>query len=117
MVPSLFLLASLPSALAAPNHAPMASEEITVTGVASSPDKPDLQINIVDYDLNTSMFTFPSGLRVMFQQDDTLPVVAVTTVYDHGASEDPEGKLGLAHLMEHMWFRSQHGDLPAIWQL
>ncbi len=96
---------------------PLVGEEILVEGVAEKPPKPSLQINILQYDLNTQVYTFPSGLRIMFQDDDTLPVVAITAVYDHGASEDPEDKYGLAHLMEHMWFRTEHGDLPATWQL
>jgi zinc protease len=118
MITTLLLLsAAVHDAQAESVPVPLVGEEIVVTDVPISPNKPSLQINIVPYDLNTMMFTFPSGLRVMFQEDDTLPVVAITTVYDHGASEDPEGKFGLAHLMEHMWFRTEHGDLPSTWQL
>lgn len=51
----------------------------------------------------------PSGLRVVFQRDTTQPSVIVTTVVEAGATDDPPGKEGLAHLVEHLWFRARGG--------
>ena len=49
----------------------------------------------------------PSGLRVIVEQDRTQPFVAVAAVVGAGASDDPPGKEGLAHLVEHLSFRSR----------
>ncbi|MEE2751730.1 MAG: insulinase family protein, partial [Myxococcota bacterium] len=93
------------------------TEDVEVAGTATRPERPDLSFKAVPYDLQTLMFTFPSGFRLMFQQDNTLPIVAITTAFDVGAADDPEGQEGLAHLLEHSWFLSQQADYPKIWAL
>lgn len=50
---------------------------------------------------------FPSGLRVIAERDDRMPLVAVTLVVGAGSSSDPPGKEGLAHYIEHLAFRSR----------
>jgi len=67
-------------------------------------------------------YNFPSGLRVVFQEDHTQPVVSITAVNDRGSTADPPGKEGIAHVVEHLWFRSHQADtqgkpLPKIWDL
>ncbi len=67
-------------------------------------------------------YNFPSGLRVVFQEDHTQPVVSITAVNDRGSTSDPAGKEGIAHVVEHLWFRSHQSDtegkpLPKIWDL
>lgn len=91
-------------------------EVISLAAPARGP-KPEMQIKLRDFNIQTMDFTFPSGLRVLFQHDPSVPVVAVTAVTDHGASDDPVGKEGLAHLVEHLWFRSEHGGMPKTWDL
>lgn len=49
-------------------------------------------------------FTLPNGLRVVFSEDHSVPVVAVAIVYDVGARNEQKGKSGFAHLFEHMMF-------------
>ncbi len=46
-----------------------------------------------------------NGLRVVFSQDRTVPVVAVNLWYGVGSRNEPEGKTGFAHLFEHMMFQ------------
>ncbi|MFP2957109.1 insulinase family protein [Myxococcus sp. 1LA] len=53
-------------------------------------------------------FRFPSGLRVVVEQDARSPVVAVVAMVGAGGSSDPGGKEGLAHVVEHLAFRSRH---------
>jgi len=48
----------------------------------------------------------PSGMRVVVEKDATRPLVAVVSVVDVGGTDDPPGKEGLAHLVEHLAFRS-----------
>src|SRR5262249_36511366 len=50
---------------------------------------------------------FPSGLRAIVDEDHRAPVVAVAVVVGGGTSADPQGKEGLAHLVEHLSFRSR----------
>lgn len=121
---ALALLGPASSAVAAPG-APAdeaVSEVIDVTVAPGKPARPSLQIKVPDYSIDTVDFRFPSGLRVMFQRDDSMPVAAITAVTDHGSSDDPQGKEGIAHLVEHLWFRAEHqadgqDKLPKVWDL
>lgn len=76
-----------------------------------------MQLELAPYDIKGRAYCFPSGLRIDFQEDHTQPIVAVTSVIDRGSEADPEGKEGIAHLIEHLWFRSKHGDGPKTWDL
>lgn len=49
---------------------------------------------------------FTSGLRVLFEPDPARPEVRITTVVE-GGSAGENGTEGLAHLTEHLWFRSR----------
>jgi zinc protease len=91
---------------------------LVLAGLFSSPahalriDKADYAMKLVPYDINIRDYQFPSGIRIVFQEDHTRPMVSVTSVIDVGAIDDPEGMDGLAHLVEHLNFRARHGDLP-----
>ncbi len=75
-------------------------------------DKEDYALELVPYDINIRDFQFPSGLRVVFQEDHTRPLVSVSMVVEAGSMDDPDGMEGFAHLVEHLCFRARHGDLP-----
>ncbi len=81
------------------------------------PAKPEMKVKVPTYALDTKVFDFPTGLRIMYQSDRSHPVVTVYTMVNHGSADDPEGKEETAHFVEHLWFRSKHGDLPAIWEV
>lgn len=51
-----------------------------------------------------------NGLRLVVIPDETTPLVQVDVRYEVGANEDPEGKAGLAHLVEHMMFQHRFGS-------
>ncbi len=61
-------------------------------------------------------FRLPNGLTAVFREDHTYPVAAVAVRYRVGSAQDPAGKKGLAHLVEHLMFegsahaRSGHGS-------
>jgi zinc protease len=57
----------------------------------------------------------PSGLRVIFERAPGTQTAAVAAVVGSGAVEDPAGREGLAHLVEHLTFRSHAPDEPALW--
>lgn len=91
---------------------------LAMAGVLSSPahalriDKADYAMKLVPYDINIRDYQFPSGIRIVFQEDHTRPIVSVTSVINVGAMDDPVGMDGLAHLVEHLNFRARHGELP-----
>src|SRR5271154_7001086 len=49
----------------------------------------------------------PSGMRIVIEEDRSQPLVAVVAVVDVGSAQDPPGKEGLAHLVEHLAFRAK----------
>jgi len=49
--------------------------------------------------------TLDNGLRVVMNQDDTVPTVAVSVYYDVGSRSEEKGRSGFAHLFEHMMFQ------------
>ncbi len=50
-------------------------------------------------------FTLDNGLRVVLNQDQSVPVVSVSVYYDVGSRNEPDGRTGFAHLFEHMMFQ------------
>jgi len=50
-------------------------------------------------------FSLPNGLRVVLNQDHSVPVVSVAVYYDVGSRNEREGRTGFAHLFEHMMFQ------------
>jgi zinc protease len=53
--------------------------------------------------------TYASGLRVVVQEAPRATRVRVDVSYRVGATDEPEGKEGLAHLVEHLTFLARHG--------
>jgi len=81
------------------------------------PAKPEMKMNVPPYSINSQVFDFPTGLRIVMQSDRSHPVVTVYTMVNHGSSDDPKGREENAHFCEHAWFRSRHGTLPTIMEL
>jgi zinc protease len=78
---------------------------LVLGGTARAFDVPSrMELREVRYDVRT--VDLPSGLRVIVEKDASRPLVAVVSVIDVGGSDDPPGKEGLAHLVEHLAFRS-----------
>jgi len=46
-----------------------------------------------------------NGLRVVLEIDRRSPLAGVAVAYDAGSADDPPGRSGLAHLVEHLMFR------------
>ncbi len=51
-----------------------------------------------------------NGIRLVVIPDKTTQLVQVDVRYEVGSNEDPEGKAGLAHLVEHMMFQHRFGS-------
>ncbi len=54
---------------------------------------------------NPETATLPNGLQVVVIENRRVPVVRQTLFYRVGAADDPPGKSGLAHFLEHMMFK------------
>src|SRR5438552_10239599 len=50
-------------------------------------------------------FALDNGLRVVLNEDHSVPVVSVSVYYDVGSRNEREGRTGFAHLFEHMMFQ------------
>ncbi|HEX7238798.1 MAG TPA: pitrilysin family protein [Longimicrobiaceae bacterium] len=57
--------------------------------------------------------TLPNGLRVFSIQDRATPTVAVQTWYGFGDRDDPPGRNGLSHLIEHLMFQGSRNVGPS----
>jgi predicted Zn-dependent peptidase len=95
-----------------------------VSGVAQAADYPDpaYSLKLDEYSISTIDYQFPSGLRILFQEDNTQPIVSITNWFDRGSiydgvNENGESTEGIAHAVEHLAFRAKHGDLPKNWDV
>jgi len=50
-------------------------------------------------------FALPNGLRVIYSEDHSTPIVSVDVWYDVGSHNERVGRSGFAHLFEHMMFQ------------
>jgi predicted Zn-dependent peptidase len=55
--------------------------------------------------LKIEEYTLPNGLRVVLNQDNAVPVVAIAVYYNVGSRNEREDRTGFAHLFEHMMFQ------------
>jgi zinc protease len=60
---------------------------------------------------------FPSGLRVIVEEDHRAPLVSVVMLVGAGSTSDPPGKEGLAHYVEHLAFRARPDGKTTVWSL
>lgn len=58
-------------------------------------------------------WTYPNGLQVFFKPMPNSKIVTYRMTLPTGARQDPEGKAGLAHFVEHMLFTGSNGRKKA----
>lgn len=49
-------------------------------------------------------FSLPNGLRVIYHEDNSTPLVCMNILYDVGARDEDADRTGFAHLFEHLMF-------------
>jgi zinc protease len=68
-----------------------------------------------------TQFFLPNGLRVIFHEDHSTPIVGVNLWYHVGSKNESPGRTGFAHLFEHMMFQGYKGYeldwLPTIQEM
>ena len=47
----------------------------------------------------------PNGLTVLARRDTTAPVVAIVTWVRAGYFDEPDDRVGISHVLEHMYFK------------
>lgn len=57
------------------------------------------------FDLKVVEHTLKNGMRVLMVERHESPTVALYTLFKVGGVDDPQGKTGIAHLLEHMMFK------------
>jgi zinc protease len=88
---------------------PVEAETITVYG--KKIPEAEYKLKLDQYNLELTDYRFPSGLRILFQSEKTQPIVAITTAIDRGSEYDQEDMDGIAHVVEHLAFRANHGGI------
>ena len=56
---------------------------------------------------NAESFTLGNGLQVIVLPNHRVPAVTQMVWYKTGAADDPRGKSGIAHFLEHLMFGSK----------
>ncbi len=56
-------------------------------------------------DIDVTSFTLANGMEVVVIPDRRAPVVTHMVWYKVGAADEPQGKAGIAHLLEHLMFK------------
>jgi zinc protease len=62
--------------------------------------------------LEYTMTTLPNGLRVVFHEDHSTPIVHAEIWYHVGSKNERPGRTGFAHLFEHMMFKGSKNVEP-----
>ena len=97
--------AALSAAAAFPALAVLPSARVTAEPAPAAPPAPGGRQPL----FGANLWTLPNGLTVVHAENRRSPVVAHSVFYSVGAGEDPAGRSGLAHFLEHMMFKgSEH---------
>jgi zinc protease len=62
--------------------------------------------------LNYTMTTLPNGMKVVFLEDHSTPIVHAEIWYHVGSKNEKKGRTGFAHLFEHMMFKGSKNVEP-----
>ena len=55
--------------------------------------------------LHTHRTVFPNGFTLLVREDRAAPVVAIVTRVKAGYFDEPDSEIGIAHVLEHMYFK------------
>lgn len=56
---------------------------------------------------NTTVKSLDNGFKIIFQRDETTPLVAMQLWVMHGSTSETDKEAGVAHFLEHLTFRSK----------
>ena len=73
-----------------------------------------LLIPITIYASEVKEYRLDNGLKVLIIEEHKAPVATFQIWYRVGSRDDPEGRSGLGHLLEHMMFKGTHKYGPQV---
>jgi zinc protease len=76
--------------------------------LAAKPDSSTVQLPSTNFE----SLVLDNGLRALFVEDHSSPVVNVQVWYHVGSKDEPRGQTGFAHLFEHLMFEGTHNLGP-----
>jgi zinc protease len=100
--PKVFPTSSTPSGSSAAGRKPCPTMRFPLIFLAAASlwaAAPDTGIHIP-----FEKYKLTNGMRVVLARDTAVPMVAVYMIYDVGSRTEEKGRLGFAHLFEHMMF-------------
>src|SRR4051812_19740106 len=71
--------------------------------------------DLAQFEKRVTVKKLPNGLTVILCQRPEAPVFSFNIFVDAGDAQDPLGKTGLAHMMEHMAFKGTHSIGTTDW--
>jgi zinc protease len=80
---------------------------LTALALGDAQALPGPGVAMRDITFKVGKLELPSGMRIVVEEDHSQPIVAVVAIVDVGSAQDPVGKDGLAHLVEHLTFRAK----------
>jgi zinc protease len=90
---------------------------VGLVGCAAVPTTPPAPRRTTSLGVTVSSVTLGNGLRVVLVRDPSASDVQVTTRYRVGAADDPAGREGMAHVVEHLMFQQVLGAETVFAQL
>jgi predicted Zn-dependent peptidase len=73
--------------------------------------------SLSEFEKTVSEFTLANGMHFIIVERHQAPVVSFNTYVNAGAVDDPRGKTGIAHMMEHMAFKGTETIGTKNWPL
>jgi predicted Zn-dependent peptidase len=73
--------------------------------------------SLSDFEKTVTEFSLPNGMHFLIVERHQAPVVSFNTYVDAGSVDDPRGKTGIAHMMEHMAFKGTERIGTKNWPL
>ncbi len=73
--------------------------------LAKEPPRPKVETVQRDKVFNAEEFTLDNGMQVIVIPNDRIPAVTHMVWYKVGAADEPRGKSGIAHFLEHLLFK------------
>jgi zinc protease len=85
---------------------------VLVAGCAPLPPSREIKLPVQQFAVGR--IELPSGLQILVEDDPSARAVTSVLVVGAGGADDPVGQEGLAHLVEHLNFRSHAEGQPSL---
>src|SRR5215212_1624452 len=85
---------------------------VLFAGIALLTIEPTARASSKPARLDYTMTTLPNGMKVVFLEDHSTPIVHTEVWYHVGSKNERPGRTGFAHLFEHMMFKGSKNVEP-----